>query len=286
MRRKPWRAAPVLALSCALFAALLAGGVAAAQAGPERARNIVLCHEDPPPCEVSTQTNGGGDEHLVTAVVTDASGAPVAGVPVELREEGVGRFTTGGDSQIVSTDADGEAPAVVTADEPGTSRITAEISPYGTPGGFRGAGASDDECEQPAAAGGTPGPGNCIAGPLQADWTVPPPVTDVRVQRAVTIDFAHSDRGRLVLFGRVRATTAGPGACIAAVPVSIYRRSGGEWGLVETVTTSGEGWYVAALADRPGRYRATAVIHEPGVYDGADTTCESARRSDRHRHDG
>lgn len=284
-----------------------------AQTGPASASNVALCHGDPPPCDTYDQYNGGGDEHLVTVLVTDASGAPVADVPVEVREEGVGRFTTGGDAVVVTTASDGTAGAVVTADEAGSSRLTAEISPPGTVSGFRGPAPDDDACERPG--------GNCVSAPLRVDWSVPPPtecsdgvdnngdgtvdmedpfctspgdtseghadpVTDVRVNRSVMLAFSEWTRDRVVVFGRVTNETAGPSECFAGAPVRILRRSRGRWVPQATVTTSGEGWYVAALRDRAGRYRASALRHESVPPDGSYVVCRRARRAEHHRHDG
>lgn len=311
----------------ALVAAGTIGAVAAtasppalAQAGPESARYVVICHGEAPPCETNEQLNEAGDEHLVTAVVTDRAGSPVADVPVEFREDGVGRFTTGGDSTVVPTDADGLARAVVTADELGESYVWAEIGPPGTPGGFRGPAAGDDECEQPRGPGGEP-PGNCLAGPVSVYWEVPPEApecsdgidndadgdtdypddpscidelyhseattdpSDQRVSRKVTLAFSDWRRDRMIVFGRVRRATPGPSECTEGAPVRILRRSrDGRWVPLETVTTGGEGWYVSTLPDRPGRYRASALRFEPGMVEGSYVTCVRAKRAKHHRH--
>jgi hypothetical protein len=283
MKWTSWRAAPVAGLACALFA----GGVALAQDGPERARNLVLCHgESPPPCELDEQWSETYGEHPVTVVVTDAAGGPVADVPVELREQGEGHFTSGDDSVLVTTGAFGQATATLTAEDPGESQVTAEISPFGIPGGFRGAGTADDACEQPAGPGGDPPAGNCTAGPLVLHWEEPPPVVDVRVARVTTLAFGHSSFERMVVFGRVKLTSGGPHECVEGVPVTIALRSGGKWNRLTTVTTSREGWYVAAIADRPGLYRATATVYSAGFQDDAYAVCRRARRAKNHRHDG
>lgn len=309
MRTGLCRAAGAL-LAGALMTGAAAGGVAHAQTGPASARNVVLCHEEASPCETSHRYKSGGDEHPVVVLVTDRSGAPVADVLVEVREEGVGRFTTGGDSVVLTTASDGTATAVVAADVAGSSRLTAEISPPGTANGLRGPAPDDDACEQPG--------GNCVSAPLVVDWSVPPPtecsdgvdnnsdgtvdmddpfcqspddpseghfdpVSDIRVKRGVTLSFGEWTRDRVVLFGRVKNVTDGPPECFAQAPVRILRRSGGRWVPQATVTTSGEGWYVVTLPDRPGRYRASALRFEPGMVDGSYVTCIRAHHGKRRQ---
>lgn len=165
----------VVALGVCLIGAVPAA--AEAQPSPATARNILLCHGDAPgaECDTGDHWRGAGAYHEVTALVTDAAGAPVPEVPVAFYEQGVGRFVEGGDSTVAATDTSGVATAVITGDEPGASDVFAEISPPGTPGGFRGTGAADDECEQPAGPDGTPRAGNCAAGPVTVMWEVPPP---------------------------------------------------------------------------------------------------------------
>lgn len=299
-------------LAGAMVASTLAGSVpAGAQTAAESARNVRICHGDALPCEVQRQIQEAGDQHLVTVLVTDASGAPVGGVPVELRESGEGRFTTGSDSVVVTTAADGRATAVVTADGLGSSQLWAEMSPPGTAGGFRGPAADDDECEQPAGPSGEP-PGNCIAGPIAVDWEVPPdppecsdgidndadgdtdvddpscfsehdpteattdPV-DERYERTVTLAFSEWSRDRVVVFGRVEVAAA-VAECIEGVPVRIHRRSGGGWTRAATVSTSRTGWYVVVLPDLAGRYRATALRHVAVPPDGSYVVCDRAAR--------
>lgn len=149
---------------------------AGAQPAPATARNILLCHGDAPAveCYTSEHWEGGGGHHEVAALVTDASGAPVPAVPVAFYEQGVGHFVGNGDAIVVSTDSGGVAVAVVTATEAGGSDVFAEISPPGTPGGFRGTAPDDDECEQPAGPGGTPRAGNCVSRSVSVMWGVPP----------------------------------------------------------------------------------------------------------------
>jgi hypothetical protein len=112
------------------------------------------------------------------------------------------------------------------------------------------------------------------------------PVTDVRVLRRVTLAFSDWTRDRVVIFGRVRNDPAGPGECIEAAPVRIFRMSRGASRHVATVSTSRTGWYVVTAPDRPGRYRATALRFEPGMADGSYVTCVRARHDKPHRHGG
>jgi hypothetical protein len=318
MSRRFRRALATAAVS-SVIAASTGAVPAVAQGGPQSARRIVICHGRPPPCETAEQLNEAGDEHEVSAVVTDAAGAPVPDVPVAFREEGVGRFTTGADSTVVLTDEAGIAETVVVGDEVGYSYVSAEISPPGTPGGFRTPAAGDDACEQPAGPNGEPAAGNCVAGPLRVYWEVPPPPpecsdgidndgdgatdypddpscvdelydseattdpSDTRVLRTVTLGFSEWRADRMVVFGRVRMVTPGPSECTAGAPVRILRRSReGRWVPLRTVTTSGEGWYVLTLPDRPGRYLASALRFEPGMVGDTYVTCVRAKVAKRH----
>ncbi|MDQ4024550.1 MAG: Ig-like domain-containing protein [Actinomycetota bacterium] len=141
--------------------------------GTERARNIQLCHGDVAgtTCVTANQTNEPGDEHQLTARVTDVQGNPVAGVPVQFRETGPAIFTPqGGSTATVSTDANGLASVLMTSDVTGTSTVVAEILSGSGVNNARGPGATDDQCEQPAGQGGTPTAGNCISQTLTKEW--------------------------------------------------------------------------------------------------------------------
>lgn len=113
--------------------------------------------------------------------MTDQEGDPLAGVPVEVREVGPARFTPSGASTVVvTTGPDGIARVVLESDVEGTSVIVAEISPPGSAGSIRGPGAADDECEQPAGAGGAPQAGNCVSASLTVVWShIDPPPPDI-----------------------------------------------------------------------------------------------------------
>lgn len=140
---------------------------------PNTARFIQLCHGDVAgtTCETGPQTNEPGDEHEMTARVTDAQGNPVANVPVQFRETGPGIFTPqGGSTATVNTDANGLAAVLLTSDVEGNSTIVAEISPEGSQGSFRNAGAGNDECEQPAGTNNQPAAGNCTSQSLTKVW--------------------------------------------------------------------------------------------------------------------
>ncbi|MFN2587485.1 MAG: Ig-like domain-containing protein [Actinomycetota bacterium] len=294
------------------------GGPAAAEA-----RNVRLCLGDAagPECSTTAVSEAGG-EHLLTALVTDEQAAPVAGVPVELRETGPGSFLTGGDAAVVRTDADGIARAAVTAATRGTSSVVAEISPAGLPGGFRGPGASDDECEQPGGSGGSPPPGNCISAPVTIEW-IPedfPPcadgidndedgftdeedpgcddgteepyngaVVDNYHLRQINMRFRHragAGSRHLVIFGRVRPAAAGEDfrACIAGQPVRIQRRVGGRWVTKAVATTSERGRYRRVVRDVEARYRAVALRAELFDDDDRFHVCRKAAKAKPHRH--
>lgn len=141
-------------------------------AGPAGARNIRLCQGSfVAPCVTSPGFAEVYDVEEVSAFVTNHQGSPVANVPVLFTETGPARFMpTGADAVLASTDADGIARAAFTSEEEGTSTVVAEISPPGTTGSFRGPGAADDECEQPAGPGGVPAAGNCISRSVTVDW--------------------------------------------------------------------------------------------------------------------
>lgn len=289
------------ALSAAVLACAAVGaGTAAAQTSPSAASNVMLCHGDAPAvaCETADQWNGAGDHHQVAALVTDAEGEPVADAPVTFSEQGVGRFTTGGDEVVTATDAYGVASAVVTGDEPGRSDVFAELS--------------SPECGQ---AGPTR---SCASGPVTVFWEVPPPgycsdgvdndgdgLTDMdddgctgpedpnegtgdpleaHWDRALSLRFGDWRRDRVVLFGRLRALGGGPQECVAGLPVDLLRRVDGRWVSAGRVTTSAEGWYVAVRRDRPGAYRATAPRRSPTVDGSYRTTCRRARVTKPHRH--
>ena len=307
----------------ALVAQGLAGANASQTGSPAGARNIQLCHGDEvgAGCETTDRWVSAGDEHGVSVYVTDATGAPVAGVPVEIREDGPATFVPdGGDAILVQTGADGVGTATLLAEAGGVSEVVAEISPPGTSGGFRGPATHDDECERPSDTDGSPGAGNCISRPLVVSWEEEPPSPaacedgidndadgwtdmedpdcpfpehdsemivnhfDVRVPRDVSLRFSDLRRDRLLVFGRVRTTGGGYEECAYAQPVNILKRiSHGRWRAVATVTTTSEGWYLAVLDDRPGGYRATAMRTETTV-EGGYAVCMGAVVSKRHGH--
>ena len=136
------------------------------------ARNVTLCHGTGiVPCDTVPRSVGVGVQHTVAALVTDRGGRPLANIPVQLRETGPAAFTSsGGNSIVAATGADGVVRAALYSGTFGTSVLVAEISPPGVPGSFRGLGAADDECEQPAGPGGGPGAGNCVSQPLTVHW--------------------------------------------------------------------------------------------------------------------
>jgi uncharacterized protein (DUF2141 family) len=146
---------------------------------PNTARYIQLCHGDVAgtTCETANQTNEPGDDHEMTARVTDRQGNPVANVQVQFREIGPGIFTPqGGSTANTTTDANGLAAVLLTSDVEGTSTIVAEIMSGTGGGGGRGAGAADDECEQPAGTNNNPAAGNCISQTLTKIWDETDPV--------------------------------------------------------------------------------------------------------------
>ncbi|MDQ3982769.1 MAG: hypothetical protein M3271_08850, partial [Actinomycetota bacterium] len=201
--------------------------------------------------------------------------------------------------------------------EGGESVIEAEISPPGTPGSFRGPATHDDECEQPSHPDGFPAAGNCISRPLVAYWEVPPPpalcsdgvdndgdgyvdVDDpqcagpwdeseaqddpplrVHHDRSISLRFSDWKRDRMVVFGRLTVPD-GAAYCAADKSVFIERRRRGRWVSRAVVMTNPEGWYVAVLDDRPGRYRAIAPRRRAPI-DGSHV-CRRTALAKTHRH--
>lgn len=78
----------------------------------------------------STSTDPVGKTVTYTATVSDANGDPVPGAKVDWTEEGPGDFT----STQTSTDAQGQAKAVVSSDERGTQTISASSPDCGAGG--------------------------------------------------------------------------------------------------------------------------------------------------------
>jgi len=294
---------------------------------PATARFIQLCHGDiaGTTCETANQTNEPNDEHEMTARVTDRQGNPVANVPVQFRETGPAIFTPqGGSTATVTTDANGLASVLMTSDVQGDSTIVAEISPVGTGGGFRGAAANDDECEQPAGTNNQPAAGNCVSQTLTKLWRpeiVEPecdngrdddndgfideedpgcedgteaPVNErelekTRHERRISIRFTDGtgkNNNGLVVFGRVRLGQEGTNnECYQQVPVNIQRRINGRWVTKKTTTTNRRGRYAVEIFDQASRYRAIAPRHE--ILDEDARTldiCLKATKAKRHNH--
>ena len=290
-------------------------------------RNVRLCHGSTvaPVCDTAPRLREAGDEHEVAALVTDRQGSPLANVPVELRETGPATFTLGGaGSVLATTGADGIARAVLTSAGPGTSSIVAEISPPGTTGSLRGPGAADDECEQPAGAGGAPPVGNCVSQALSVTWEVPPPTecgdgvdndddllvdledpgctdgTDdsetpdphpepVRHPRRISMRFRDwvgpVDEG-LVIFGRLRLDDDPEPfhKCVVGQTVEIQRLIDGEWVTRKTATTNSTGRYAGVVLDFTGRYRAVALRSSTTDETGLFHMCAKAVKAKTHHH--
>ena len=279
--------------------------------GAAEARNVRLCHGDATggSCDTAPRLMEAGDEHFLAALVTDGGGRPIAGVAVELRETGPGRFTTSGtDSVVGSTGADGIARAVLTSDGRGTSSIAAEIP------------AASTVCEEPA--------GNCVSNELEVAWEeqLPapecsdgidndddylidfgedpacvdemddtetpgnyPPEPVRKHDRTIGMRFRHRGEGPervLVVFGRVRLDDGDTfRRCVRDREVRIQRRVGGEWDDIRSTTTDHRGRYVRIVSDRPGRYRAVAPLVQILV-DDTFHNCRRAVKGRVHRHYG
>lgn len=74
------------------------------------------------PAEAS---NDVGDEHTLTATVTDEDGRPIEGAPVTWTTSGVGDI----EESETTTDSNGVATAVISSDEAGDQLVTASTSP-------------------------------------------------------------------------------------------------------------------------------------------------------------
>ena len=72
----------------------------------------------------SSSTNEPGEQVTYTATVSDSDGTPVEGATVTWTEDGAGEFV----SQEATTDANGQAQAIVTSSEEGTQTLTATAS--------------------------------------------------------------------------------------------------------------------------------------------------------------
>ncbi|HEV2755803.1 MAG TPA: Ig-like domain-containing protein [Actinomycetota bacterium] len=291
--------------------------------GPPEPRNIQLCHgaDTGAACVTATQQLAIGDDHTLSARVTGAQGNPMQGVPVEFRETGPATFPGGGSLLVVSTDSAGVARASMSTDVAGTSVVVAEISPPALPGSVRGPGASDDECEQPAGPGGTPGAGNCTAS-VSTVWTTAPhpePECDDDLDndndgliddadpgcidgteapfgpeprfhdRRINMRFRDwvgpGDEG-LAIFGRLRLSDENDNfrACTAGRPVEIQRRLDGEWVTKKFTTTNQKGRYAGVLFDVTGEHRAVAPRVQVIDGDGVAHVCRRAQRVKTHHH--
>ncbi|HEX2294021.1 MAG TPA: hypothetical protein VHN37_01795, partial [Actinomycetota bacterium] len=189
--------------------------------------------------------------------------------------------------------------------------------------GTRGAGTSDDACEQPAGTNNQPPAGNCISQSLTKQWD-PEPVnghecddgidndgddlvdfgedpgcldeTDgselpvnvivepVRHDRTISMRFDDGAGRRLVVFGRLRVPD-GFDDCRAAQPVNVQRRVNGRWVTKKTTTTNRKGRYAVEIFDLASRYRAVAPRAELEDLDNQRLDiCRKAVKAKRHRH--
>ena len=313
-----WDVGRIAALLCAAITTGTTAAAGATAAGPSAARNIGLCAAGDSPCNDGFIATMAGNELELDALVTDAAGTPVADVPVEFREEGPASFTSAGDSIVGITGAGGRATVTLFATEGGPSSVTAEISPPGTAGGFRGPATHDDECERPSEPDGDPGAGNCIAGPLNVHWEEelaaecedgvdndgdgyvdledpqcddPSDVEghgdpiDYWWPRSVAVRFVDPDDRRLVVFGRIEIAEGAPRECYAKVRVTIARKHDGAWQRVARPRTDRGGWYAAVVPDRRGAYRASIRREERLTEQNGFHVCMRGAAVERHRHD-
>ena len=105
-------------------------------------------------CTPDSATNPTGTDHTVTCTVTNAAGEPVSGEGVTWTETGPGDFKSPPES---TTDANGQAEAVVTSMETGQQSITATLTDD------TGTGEPDDidECDRAASDPSGTTAGNC-----------------------------------------------------------------------------------------------------------------------------
>ena len=288
------------------------------QPGNPQARNIRLCQGDSPAglCDTTSRVRTVGDEHEVAALVTNRHGNPLFGVPVQFRESGPGGLLPGDVSSIVrSTGLDGIARATLRSALPGTSSIVAEISPPGTPGGFRGPGVADDECEQSAGPDGAPA-GNCVSQALIVRWQPLPVCADgadndgdgltdgedpvcrdggalselpVHHTRAISMrfdDLVVRDVDVLLVSGRLKLVDADDAFldCVTRHLLKVKRLVNGEWETVGKSTTDGRGRYRVPVPDRPGEYRAIARRTEVPIPGAPAHVCRRAEKEKPHIH--
>ncbi len=285
--------------------------------GNPEARNIRLCHGDGPAgtCVTEARTRSVGGLHELAALVTNRLGQPLFGIPVEFRESGPGGFLPAGGSSIVrSTELDGIARTVLTSNVPGASSIVAEISPPGTPGGFRGPGARDDECEQSAGPDGAPA-GNCVSQRLTVTWQPLPVCADgadndgdgltdaddpvcrdaaatselpVHHTREISMRFDHLlvDDDVLLVSGRLKAADPDDAFldCFTHHLLKIKRLVDGAWETVGKTETDWRGRYKVLVPDRPGDYQAVARRTEAPVPGAPSHVCRRAEREKPHIH--
>jgi hypothetical protein len=165
----------------------------------------------------ATQNAGVPGVATINATVTDRLGNPVAGVQVTFTESGTGRFVNSSGSFVAFTNASGVATAelqTVAGDAAGANTVTGTITGYDANNDgdvadagdtTRGAGTTDDECEQPVgttqnAGGNAPGQvaGNCAdtatvnfgaASPSPSGSASPTTPANCAVVPTVTLEF-------------------------------------------------------------------------------------------------
>jgi len=116
------------------------------------ARNISLTPE--------TATNEPGTNHELTALVTDRFGNPRPGITVTWQRTGAGSFV----STETTTNANGEARAVITSAAEGTTQVTSSITP-----------GADVDCDDAGSTDPNDPAGNC-SDSASKTWAVTPPV--------------------------------------------------------------------------------------------------------------
>jgi hypothetical protein len=100
--------------------------------------------------------------------------------------------------------------------------------------------------------GAAPTPVANSAGPSPSPSPSDGPAVDQH-ERSITLDLS----GRLDAHGRVRAKDDYD-ACVSKVPVTVQKKRGRGWDVVEKTRTNGRGSYDVHLPDKSGTYRARA----------------------------
>lgn len=178
-----------------------------------------------------------------------------------------GAYTAGG------TDQGGNATG--TPFNQATGLLPGQSMTRKTAGGERANKLDEEDDTNDSAAdfeGATPSPTANATGPSPSPSPSDGPAVE-RHERSITLDLS----GRLDASGRVRSKD-GFDKCVSKVPVTVQKKRGERWDVVERTRTNGRGSYDVHLPDSPGTYRAKATAVAPTDADKcAPATSKTAR---------